>query len=146
MSSSNGLSNVCKHTRTQAASRRRDEMNSTYIMLECLVEQCKAINLHTLNREGVETLSNTEWELAERIASLLKPFYEATIEISHDDAGISTVVPIIAMLNKNLHCRRTKHTMPVVQVFRVLQASLLRLQQQRRGYTWSRFTQPNHQE
>lgn len=71
-------------------------------MLERLVEQQKAVNLYAVNRGGIDTLTNTEWELAERIVALLKPFYETTIEISHDDACISSVVPIIAMLNGKL--------------------------------------------
>ena len=91
--------NIAQHKLLQDVETR---WNSTYIMFERLVEQQKAVNLYAINRGGVETLTNTEWELAERVVVLLKPFYEATIEISHDDACISSVVPIIAMLNGKL--------------------------------------------
>lgn len=76
--------------------------NSTYLMLERLVEQQKAINLYSVERGGIETLSNTEWELAERIVNILKPFYAATLELSADEACVSMVIPLVAMLSGKL--------------------------------------------
>jgi hypothetical protein len=72
--------------------------NSTYIMLERLVEQRRAVNLFSVEHGGIHTLSSAEWELAEHLVQVLQPFYEATVEISSDDACISVVVPLIAML------------------------------------------------
>ena len=72
--------------------------NSTYIMIERLVEQRRAVNLFSVDHGGINTLSSAEWELAERLVKVLKPFYEATLEISSDDACISVIVPLIAML------------------------------------------------
>jgi len=44
-------------------------------------------------------VSNAEWELTERVVSILKLFYAATLEICADDLCISVVIPIVAMLN-----------------------------------------------
>ena len=72
--------------------------NSTYLMLERVVEQRKVINLLSSERGGIDTLTNAEWELTERVVSILKPFYAATLEICADDSCISVVIPIVAML------------------------------------------------
>jgi len=39
-----------------------------------------------------------KWKLAERIVKVLKPFYEATVEISSDQICLSVMVPMVAML------------------------------------------------
>ena len=43
-------------------------------------------------------MSTVEWELAERVVTVLQPFYAATLEISSDDACISIVIPLLSML------------------------------------------------
>lgn len=53
-------------------------------------QQRKAVNLFSVEQGGIDTLSPTEWQLAERIVEVLKPFYQATMEISSDDACGST--------------------------------------------------------
>ena len=75
-------------------------------MLERLVQQRKAINFFSVEQGGIDTLSNTEWELADRAVTILKPFYSATLEICADDACISAVIPIIAMLGGKLQTLR----------------------------------------
>ena len=67
-------------------------------MLERLVEQKTAVNLFSVQQGGISTLSASEWELAERVVRILQPFYAATLELSSDDACISVVVPLTAML------------------------------------------------
>lgn len=67
-------------------------------MLERLVEQRKAINLYSVQRGSIDSLSNAEWELAERIVKILKPIYSATLEICADDACISVVIPLVSNL------------------------------------------------
>ncbi|XP_030075314.1 zinc finger BED domain-containing protein 4 [Microcaecilia unicolor] len=72
--------------------------NSTYIMLERMVEQRRAVNLFSVEHGGINALSSAEWELVERVVNVLQPFYAAMLEISADDACISVVIPLIAML------------------------------------------------
>jgi hypothetical protein len=81
--------------------------NSTYLMLERLVEQRKAINLFSVECGGIDTLTNQEWELTERVVIILKPFYTATLEICSDDACISVAIPLIHMLNGKLQTTPT---------------------------------------
>jgi hypothetical protein len=72
--------------------------NSTYLMLQRLAEQRKALTLYSVNRGGIDILTKVEWELVERVNVLLKPFYDATLEISRDDACISVVIPLVTLL------------------------------------------------
>lgn len=83
--------------------------NSTYLMLQRVCEQRKALNLYSVERGSITTLTNPEWELAERVVLLLKPFYEATLEICSDDACISIVIPLIAMLTGKLQSTTEDH-------------------------------------
>jgi len=83
--------------------------NSTYLMLQRVAEQRKALNLYSVERGSITTLTNPEWELAERVVLLLKPFYEATLEICSDDACISIVIPLIAMLTGKLQSTTEDH-------------------------------------
>nr|XP_033812940.1 zinc finger BED domain-containing protein 4-like [Geotrypetes seraphini] len=71
---------------------------STYLTLERLVEQRRAVVLFGVEHGAVDPLSSAEWELAERVVKVLQPFYAAALEISSDDACISVVIPLIAML------------------------------------------------
>ena len=76
--------------------------NSTYLMLERLLEQRNAINLYSVQRGGIDSLSVSEWALSERVVKILKPFYAATLEISSDDASISILIPMVSNLINTL--------------------------------------------
>jgi hypothetical protein len=76
--------------------------NSTYIMLERLVEQRKSVNLFSVENGGFDTLLPEEWELAERVVKILQPYYEATLDISADNACVSIAIPLIALLEGNM--------------------------------------------
>ena len=76
--------------------------NSTFLMLERLLEQQKAVNLYNVERGTIESLTNAEWQLIARIVKILKPFYAATLEICADNACVSVVIPLLAMLNSKL--------------------------------------------
>ena len=47
--------------------------DSTYYMLECLVEQRRAISLYDNDFELANCLHSNEWHLAEKIVALLEP-------------------------------------------------------------------------
>jgi len=72
--------------------------NSTFLMLQRVAEQRKALSLYSVEHGGIVMLNKTELELVDRIVAILKPFYDATLEISHDDACISVVIPIVSLL------------------------------------------------
>jgi len=71
-------------------------------MLERLAEQQKAINLYSVERGGIETLTSPDWELVGHVVKILQPFYAATLELSADDACISIIIPLVAMLQGKL--------------------------------------------
>lgn len=79
--------------------------NSTHVMLDRLCEQRKAVNLYCIEHGNIDTLSASEWELAERIVTVLKPFYDATLEISSDKTCISVMIPMTTMLLSKLEIR-----------------------------------------
>jgi len=79
--------------------------NSTYLMLERLGEQRKAVTLYCVEEGTIDTLSASDWELAERIVKVLKPFYEATVEISSDQTCLSVMVPMVTMLLGKVQAR-----------------------------------------
>jgi len=58
-------------------------------MLQRLSEQRKALSLYSVEHGGIVVLTKSELEAVDRICAILKPFYDATLEISRDDACIS---------------------------------------------------------
>ncbi|GBP51744.1 Zinc finger BED domain-containing protein 4 [Eumeta japonica] len=79
--------------------------NSTYNMLERLLEQKTAVNLYSVEHDRIDTLSSSDWELMKNLTQVLKFFYEATLDLSFDNACISIVIPLIALLNRKLQFR-----------------------------------------
>ena len=73
--------------------------NSSYYMLQRLVEQKKAAN--TECHPPVE-LQTQQWTLAEKVVKLLKVFEEATHEVSGDYSRASVIIPIINTLKKTI--------------------------------------------
>jgi len=41
-------------------------------------------------------------ERVDRVVSILKPFYDATIEVSFDDACVSLIIPIMVMVSPKM--------------------------------------------
>ncbi|CAL1544284.1 unnamed protein product, partial [Lymnaea stagnalis] len=91
--------NVPAHSLLQDVETR---WNSSYLMLERLLERTKPIDLFSVERGRIDSLSNAEWALAGKIVKLLKPFHAATLEICAEDACISLVIPLVANLNSLL--------------------------------------------
>lgn len=91
---------IPQHTLIQDQATR---WNSSFYMLQRLVEQKVAI----LAAGGAESNCNYElraeqWSLAEKVVHLLKPFEEATMELSREDASVSLVIPIVLSLKRFL--------------------------------------------
>lgn len=76
--------------------------NSTYLMLERLLEQKTAINLYMAERGGIEVPTAEEWEQISYYIALLRCFYQATLDISSDSSSISLIIPLIVMLNSKM--------------------------------------------
>ncbi|CAH2010671.1 unnamed protein product [Acanthoscelides obtectus] len=74
-------------------------------MFQRLLEQKNAINLYTVQHGKIDTLCPTEWEIMKRLVEVLKFFYEATLDLSLNDACISIIIPLISLLNRKLQAR-----------------------------------------
>ncbi|XP_026825051.1 zinc finger BED domain-containing protein 4-like [Ooceraea biroi] len=88
--------------------------NSTYLMLQRLSEQKRAVNLYSVEQGGINTLSSSDWNLINDITNVLKFFYEATLDMSSDNACISIIIPLISLLNRKLQNRYDNETEEVV--------------------------------
>jgi len=67
-------------------------------MLQRISEQRKALNLYSVEQGSFTMLTKTELETVDNTVTVLKRFYDATLEISRDDACISLVIPIVSLL------------------------------------------------
>ena len=71
-------------------------------MLECLVEQRRAISLYDTDFELPDRLNSNEWQLAEKIVKLLEPMQHITKEFSAKGAMVSQVIPFLEILKMEL--------------------------------------------
>ncbi|XP_063924783.1 zinc finger BED domain-containing protein 4-like [Zophobas morio] len=75
--------------------------NSTFYMFERFLKVKDALRLY-INDSEIDPISPEEWKIIECCVELLKPFEEATRELSNSHTLISSVIPIIKMLAKKL--------------------------------------------
>ena len=75
--------------------------NSSYYMLERLIEQTRAITVANTECQPPTELRE-QWLLAEKVVLLLKIFEEATRESSGDYARAFVIIPIINTLKRAL--------------------------------------------
>lgn len=84
--------------------------NSTFYLLERLLEQKRAISLYCVDVESkLVNLNQNQWNLIENCVSILKPFEEVTKKMSYADSIISEVIPTTTML---LHFLKKKSQSP----------------------------------
>lgn len=80
--------------------------NSTFHMLQRLVEQRTAITVATSSINLNVQLMNSDWILAENLVKILKLFDEATNSLSSSKATLGDVIPIV----KSLECATQNFT------------------------------------
>ena len=98
--------NLPQHVLIQDVATR---WNSSYYMLERLVEQKKAITASNTECQPPTELRAQQWILAEKVVKLLKVFKEATREISGDYSSASIVIPIINSLKRTISQEEDDH-------------------------------------
>ena len=76
--------------------------NSSYYMLERLVEQKKAITAANTECQPPAELRAQQWTLAEKVVQVLKIFEEATREVSGNYSSAAVIIPIINTLKQAL--------------------------------------------
>lgn len=79
--------------------------NSTFYMLESLIEQRRALGAFATENDLPATLTMHQWGLIENVLTLLAPFEELTKEISSSTATAADVIPAITVLKRLLEKR-----------------------------------------
>ncbi|KAF2905202.1 hypothetical protein ILUMI_00979 [Ignelater luminosus] len=74
--------------------------NSTFYMLECILQVKESLCLYASTNNKIPQLTSEEWMIIEKLIGLLRPFEEVTKELSAADVSISSVIPLIATLEK----------------------------------------------
>ncbi|KAF2881785.1 hypothetical protein ILUMI_24380 [Ignelater luminosus] len=74
--------------------------NSTFYMLERILQVKESLCLYASTNNKIPQLTSKEWVIIEKLIGLLKPFEEVTKELSAADVSISSVIPLIATLQK----------------------------------------------
>lgn len=69
--------------------------NSSYYMLQSLLEQKRALSVYTAERTLPATLTAHQWELMIKTAEVLAPFEELTRDVSRETASAADVIPTI---------------------------------------------------
>lgn len=74
------------------------------------------MNLYSVEHGGINTLSSSDWNLINDITIVLKFFYEATLDLSYDNACISIIIPLISLLNRKLQSRDENENEKVINM------------------------------
>ncbi|XP_039619094.1 zinc finger BED domain-containing protein 4-like [Polypterus senegalus] len=82
--------------------------NSTFYMLQSLLEQKRAFGAYASDFELPATLTPNQWGLIEKIITLLAPFKKLTKEICQSEALASNVIPSVNALKRLL--TKSTHT------------------------------------
>ncbi|XP_052393278.1 zinc finger BED domain-containing protein 4-like [Carassius gibelio] len=76
--------------------------NSTYYMLESLLEQKRSISAYGADHDLPVTLTSYQWALLEKIIIVLAPFEELTRQISSSTSSAAEVIPSVTVLKRLL--------------------------------------------
>ena len=76
--------------------------NSTFYMLERLIEQRRAISVTNAELNIKTELTQNQWTLAEKIVGVLAPIEEVTRECSKASASASLVIPVVSAIRSKL--------------------------------------------
>ncbi|CAG4983764.1 unnamed protein product [Colias eurytheme] len=74
--------------------------NSNFYMLERILKNKDSLCLYASTNNKISQLSSDEWIVVEKLITLLKPFEEITRELSAANVSISSVIPLLATLEK----------------------------------------------
>ena len=75
----------------------RTRWNSTFYMLERLLEQKKAIGLYSQDHD-ISVLTSNQWTVVEKLVQLLRPFEEETRKASASTSTAGIIIPSVRLL------------------------------------------------
>lgn len=87
----------------------RTRWNSTFYMLERMVDQRTSVTYYAGEVSAVKNLTEYEWNTIGRLLELLRPFEEITRIVSSEDSCISEVIPYVATLRLFLEKANSNH-------------------------------------
>ncbi|XP_076838907.1 zinc finger BED domain-containing protein 4-like [Brachyhypopomus gauderio] len=76
--------------------------NSTYYMMQSLLEQKRALSAYVADHDLPATLTSLQWALLERAMIVLAPFEELTRKVSSSTASAADVIPAVTVLKRIL--------------------------------------------
>ncbi|KAK0151882.1 Zinc finger BED domain-containing protein 4 [Merluccius polli] len=76
--------------------------NSTFYMLESMLEKKRALAAYAADYDLPATLSAHQWQLIENFITLLSPFEQLTREVSSSEASAADVIPSVRALRRLL--------------------------------------------
>lgn len=77
--------------------------NSTYYMLQSLIEQKRVLGVYVSEHELPGYLTAHQWALMEKTVAILAPFEELTKKVSSYEALASDVIPAVTVLVRLLN-------------------------------------------
>lgn len=76
--------------------------NSTYFMIESLLEQKRALSAYAADHDLPTTLTANQWSLLKKTKTCLEPFEEFTRKVSSATASAADVIPSVTVLRRLL--------------------------------------------
>ncbi|RXN29633.1 centrosomal protein of 112 kDa [Labeo rohita] len=76
--------------------------NSTFYMVESLLEQKRTISAYGADHDLPATLTANQWALLEKAVTVLAPFEEVTKQISSSTSSVAEVIPSVTVLKRLL--------------------------------------------
>ena len=76
--------------------------NSVYLMLSRLLKLKRAVQLYPADHNELPNITSNEWQIIEKLLTILKPFFRLTVDMSSELCTLSTIIPNACTLERFL--------------------------------------------
>uniref|UniRef100_A0A8C5LYW3 BED-type domain-containing protein n=1 Tax=Leptobrachium leishanense TaxID=445787 RepID=A0A8C5LYW3_9ANUR len=98
--------------------------NSTLHMLQRMLEQKRALSIYSGEHGGYSCPTADQWEIIANVIETLLPIEEVTLEVSHYDSSVSSVIPCVRVLKMLLQDNEGPNTRGIKTFRQVMRDSL----------------------
>ncbi|KAM8934218.1 zinc finger BED domain-containing protein 4-like [Pelodytes ibericus] len=98
--------------------------NSTLHMLQRMLEQKRALSIYAGEHGGYSCPNADQWEIVANLIQTLLPIDEVTLEVSHNDSSVSSVIPCVRVLKMLLQENEGSTTRGIKTLREVMKESL----------------------
>uniref|UniRef100_A0A8C5QMC0 BED-type domain-containing protein n=1 Tax=Leptobrachium leishanense TaxID=445787 RepID=A0A8C5QMC0_9ANUR len=98
--------------------------NSTLHMLQRMLEQKRALNIYAGEHGGYSCPNAGQWDIIGNLVETLIPIEEVTLEVSHYDSSVSSVIPCVRVLEILLQDNEAPTTRGIKTLRQVMRDSL----------------------